>query len=347
MIRTVEILFRVVRDGADYSQLYPIAGSAPTVFLEENSQIRMALRGDFVDPGDKVNMLTDRIRPILVIDGEEHPLGLFLIASYRKVITETGHYLSIEAYDQCWLLQTSVVDDAFYFYHTRTYMYCIKDILDKTGIGLRLITDTSLSLTRDRYDWMPGTSYLAVLNDLLDEINYSHVWFDFNGTAIIAPEPDPLITPVSHILSENDIKSLLILDAQAESDYYSAPNVFVATCSNFEKKGISEVAMNNDMSSPLSVPRRGRKIYSVTRVKDVPNTTTLAAIAQKLANRSILRTEKITVKTGLLPNFGLNDIVGLEIDGESSICVERGWSMELVPGGTMTHKMERTAVNYG
>lgn len=347
MIRTVEILFRVVRDGADYSQLYPIANSTPTVYLDEKSQIRMALRGDFIDPGDTINLFTDRIRPVLCIDGEEHPLGLFLVASSRKVITATGHYLSIEAYDQCWMMQTIVVDDVFFYYHTRTYMFCIKDILDKTGIGLRLITDTSLGLTRDRYDWLPGTNYLTILNDLLDEINYAHLWFDMNGTAIIAPEPDPLSTPVKHILSENDIRSLLLLDAQAESDYYSAPNVFVAACSNFEKKGINAVAMNDDMNSPFSVTRRGRKIYSVTRVKDVPDTTTLQAIAQKMANRSILRTEKITVKTGLLPDFGLNDIVGLEIDGEMSVCVERGWTMELIPGGTMTHKMERTAVIYG
>lgn len=347
MIRTVEILFRVIRDGADYSQLYPIANSVPTVYLDEKSQIRMALRGDFVDPGDKINLLTDRIRPVLCIDGEEHPIGLFLVASSQKVITATGHYLSIEAYDQCWMLQTNVVSDVFYYYHNRTYMSCIKDILDRTDVGLRLITETSLAITRDRYDWMPGTSYLTILNDLLDEINYAHLWFDMNGTAIIAPEPDPLSTPVKHILSENDIRSLLLMDAQAESDYFSAPNVFVAVCSNFARIGISATAMNDDMSSPFSVTRRGRKIFSVTRVKDVPNIDTLKAIAQKLANRSILRTETITVKTGLLPDFGLNDIVGLEIDGEMSICVERGWTMELMPGGTMTHKMERTAAIYG
>lgn len=347
MIRTVEIQFRVVRDGADYSQIYPIEGAAPTVYLDESKIIRMSLRGDFVDPGDSVDFLTDRIRPVLIIDGEEHNLGLFLVCSANRVITETQRYISIEAYDQCWLLKTTIIPEDLAFAQNKTYMYCIKQILDASGIGLRMIAESSKALTRKREDWMPGANYLTVINDLLDEINYSHVWFDLNGIAIIAPEPDPLSTPVSHVLREADAKSLLLLDAQESSDYYSAPNVFVVYCANFDKTGVCASAENDDMSSPVSVPRRGRKIYSVTKVKDYPDIATLKDIAQRQANRSILRCENVTVKTGLLPGFNLNDIVGLEIDGSMSLCVERGWTMELVPGGTMTHRMERAAVNYG
>ena len=60
----------------------------------------------------------------------------------------------------------------------------------------------------------------------------------------------------------------------------------------------------------------------------------------------MLRTESVSVSTGILPGFGINEAVALNIDGEMSICIERGWTMQMKPGGTMTHKMERVAANY-
>ena len=60
----------------------------------------MGLQGEFIDPGPSVNFLTDRIRPILIIDGVEYPLGLFIPVKIGTVITDYGYHLSIQAYDQ-------------------------------------------------------------------------------------------------------------------------------------------------------------------------------------------------------------------------------------------------------
>lgn len=347
MTRTVEILFRIIRNDADYTQIYPIQGSAPSLIMDGGKDICMSLRGNFVDPGPEVNFLTDRIRPILVIDGTEYPLGLFLPASVQTVVTETGHYLSLEAYDQCWLLRTNMIEDVLSYTLSKTYMSAVKDLLDAAGIGLRLMSNTVVNMGRARSDWNPGTNYLQIINGLLDEINFRHIWFDQEGVAIVMPKADPSTGNIRHVLTENDVRSLLIRGMSTYSDFYSAPNVFVFFSSNAGTAPLTYTATNNDLSSPLSVPRRGRKIYSVTHVDSAPNLATLQALAEKALNESKLQVESITVKTGLLPEFRLDDLVALEINGESSVCIECGWTMELKPGGTMTHKLERTVAING
>ena len=346
MTRTVEFLFRIVRNGADYAMLYPIQGNAPTLYLDGNKTISMALRGSFVDPGPEVNFLTDRIRPEVVIDGATYQLGLLLPAKMETVITETGHYLNIQAYDQCWLLQTTMTSTITTFAKNSKYMTAIDSLLDAGGIPLSLITDSSYTMARLREDWLPGTNYLSIINGLLEEIDYNHVWFNLNGYAVIAPDPDPQTAPVQHVLTEDDVHSLLIRSASIGSDIYSTPNVFIVCCSNFSKAGSTATAVNEDMGSPTSVPRRGRRIVSVRQVGEVPSQEALQAIANRDMNRSILRTDTISVSTGILPDFGINEAVALNINGEMSVCIERGWTMQMKPGGTMTHRMERVTPNY-
>lgn len=346
MTRTVEFAFHIVRDGADYAMLHPIQNGAPSLYLDGEKNISMALRGDFVDPGPEVNFLTDRIRPEVRIDGIPYPLGILLPVKVETVITETGHHLSIQAYDQCWLLQTTMTEAISNFAINTKYVDVIDSLLDAAGVTTSLITDSSYALTRAREDWMPGTNYLTIVNKLLEEINYNHIWFNLEGVAVAAPDPDPQSVPIRHILNEDDVQTLLIRDANIGSDFYSTPNVFIYCCSNFRKTPITATAINNDMKSPVSVPRRGRKIITVRQVDDVPSQDALQAIADQAMKRSMLRTESISVSTGILPDFGINETVALNINGESSVCIERGWTMQMRPGGTMTHKMERVSANY-
>ena len=346
MTRTVEFIYHIIRDGADYSVLYPIQSSTPSLYLDGSKTISMALRGDFVDPGADINFLTDRIRPEVIINGTAYPLGIFLPAKVETVITETGHHLSIQAYDQGWLLQTTMSESITTFAINTKYMTAIDSLLDLAGIPSSLITDSSYTMTRTREDWMPGTNYLSIINELLDEINYNHIWFNMEGFAVVAPDPDPQSVQVRHVLDEDDVKSLLIRDASIGSDLYSTPNVFIYCCSNFKTSPITATAINDDPRSPVSVPRRGRRIVTVRQINEVPSQEVLQDIADRAVKQSMLRTESVTVSTGILPDFGINEAVALNINGETSVCIERGWTMQMKPGGTMTHKMERVAANY-
>ena len=74
----------------------------------------------------------------------------------------------------------------------------------------------------------------------------------------------------------------------------------------------------------MSVPRRGRRIVTVRQINEVPSQEVLQDIADRAVKQSMLRTESVTVSTGILPDFGINEAVALNINGETSVCIERG-----------------------
>ena len=57
--------------------------------------------------------------------------------------------------------------------------------------------------------------------------------------------------------------------------------------------------------------------------------------------------EIISVETALLPGYGVGDVTALHYDDINSVCIERGWEMELKTGGTMRHRLERVVYNLG
>jgi len=73
----------------------------------------------------------------------------------------------------------------------------------------------------------------------------------------------------------------------------------------------------------------------------------LQVYANQKVTESIMSVEKIQVKTQLHGGFGIGDITSLQTEDNIGICVEKSWSMELKPGGTMTHDLEKVVFTIG
>ena len=57
--------------------------------------------------------------------------------------------------------------------------------------------------------------------------------------------------------------------------------------------------------------------------------------------------ETIEVTTGLLPGFGVADVVALRYGDLFTTCIEHSWSMQLQVGGSMRHTLEKVVINLG
>ena len=164
MMRTISFRYVIVRNGADYSEIYPSAGSTPTIRMNDGGQIKTSLSGSFADPGESVDWLTDRIRPEMIIDGVTYPLGVFLSASVRYQENDTSKIVNVEAYDQCWILRDTRTESLLYYAAGTKYLTVIQTLLAAAGIGLISVVDTSAELAEDREDWDIGASYLDIIN---------------------------------------------------------------------------------------------------------------------------------------------------------------------------------------
>lgn len=354
-MRTVDFIYKLVRSGGEMGYLYPAAGSAPTIRMQDSAEIKMSLQGVFspqaldadgqpIEP----NWLTDEIQPVLVIDGVPSPLGVFLPATVTPSEADGIALLSIEAYDRCWRVKDVYTDNMHYIAAGTNYLTAVEQLLTAAGIGLVVKTPTSATLPEARQGWDMGTSYLTIVNELLGEINYNPLWFDARGAAILEPASVPTAANIEHTLDASNVESLLLPQISRETDVFQAPNVFLVTCQNPDKSGpMVARSENTNPQSPLSIMRRGRQIMSVTRVNNIASQEELQAYADRLRNESMIRGETIRVSTALLPGFGVADVTAIHYGDLSAVCIERAWTMQLTVGGAMTHELERVVISLG
>ena len=349
--RTIDFRYKVLRNGADYGFLQSV--SAPSIRCDNLAAIKMSFSGVFLPEARdafgnviSVDYLSDEIEPILIIDGVEHKLGVFLPATVTPSESAGAAQVQIEAFDRCWRVRDVYSEALTYFAEGTPYLTAIESLLTQAGITTVLATPTAAVLAEAREDWNIGTSYLTIVNDLLAEINYNPLWFNQDGVAILEPASVPTAANIEHTLDADNVESLIIPEISRQTDIYQAPNVFVAYCANPDKTGIwTATAENTNPQSPLSVQRRGRRIMKVERLDNIASEALLQDYVAQKRNNSMISGETINIQTALLPGYGVADVVALHYGEISAVCIDRAWSMNLTVGGTMNHTLERVVYN--
>lgn len=325
----------VVRNGARYTDLDFI--DKPTIDARMSAQVKMSFSGTFrYDPA--VDYLTDRLRLYLSVDGAEQPVGDFCVATTSRSTTDTGgDRIKVEAYDLGYLLQSAKLEQSLFYTTGTGYLEPVKELLLRAGLALMVETPTAETLTTAR-EWGIGTTYLEIINELLEEIGYQQIWFNARGFAILAPEQEPVAANIVHQYGPELVPVRLAADR--EVDAWDAPNVFVLICDNPELDApLVARSENNNPVSGLSILRRGRRIVQITKVKNTPSQAALQELADRMCQESILRTEVATIATPPEAGHGIGDVVAVDHPLVSGIWRETGWSIS--PRGGMQHTLQR------
>lgn len=348
-MRRIGFRFFLLRGGAYCAELRALESSAPVIRMDDAGAIKMSFSGTFaryardadrrpIEP----DWLSDEIQPALRIGGVNYPIGVFLPATVREEDNEGLQTVKIDAYDRCWRVRDTNRAELLYWPAGTLYLDAIEQLLTAAGIETVFKVPCPDEFTEAREDWEPGVSYLTVANQLLEEINYKPVWFDSNGIAVLEPAAVPDAANITRMFDSADKSTLLLPQLSRETDVWQAPNVWTVTCANPDKVALmSATAVNENPQSPLSVPRRGRRICSYRQVDNIASQEALQAYADKLRDESMITGERITVKTGLRAGFGVDTVVGLHYGDFTAIGIERGFEMRLEVGGQMTHHIER------
>ena len=365
--RKMSFRYNLLRGGGFYALLRAAGSTAPHIRMQENGQIKMSFSGTFsamaVDVDGRpmeIDWLLDEIQPVMIIDGVEHPLGVYIPTTFT-LSEGVAVTVSVEAYDRAQRVLDTNSAGLLYWPAGTKYLDAVEQLLSAAGITTVFKTDTDAAFAEDREDWDAGTSYLTVVNDLLREINYKDLWFNADGAAMLEPAAVPEASQIRHILSDKDPETLVLQPISRGSDYFNAPNVFEVYVANPDKSDLMRaVAINDNPQSPLSTVRRGRSIVRVTKLDNIADQAALQAYAERQRNDSLITGETVTVSTGLLPDWGVDDVVALHTSprttklytpdgrvetlaapGMDAICLSRSFDMELKAGGTMRHTLEK------
>lgn len=354
-MRTIEFRYKILRNGADYGFLHAAAGNAPVIRMQDDAEIKTAFSGVFAPAATDargreipVNWQTDELAPVLLLDGVEHKLGVYLPSTVTPSKVDGLETIRVESYDRGWRVRDDYITKMPYFAAGTNYITAVETLLTACGVSEVSAKPTEAVLAEDREDWLIGTSTLTIVNQLLDEINYKSLWFDSDGTAILEPAAVPLAENIQHTLDADKVESLVLPKISRETDVFAAPNVFLCICSNVDKGApMVATAENVNPQSPLSIPRRGRRIVRVVQVDNIASQSELQAYADRLRNESMTTGETVRISTALLPGYGVGDVVALHYGDLNAICIERAWTMELRVGGTMNHALERVVYSFG
>ena len=341
MSRAVSVRYDLLRGHVKYGEAKGIGSAA--VSMDRSRKIKTIFSGDLILPAE-IDLFTDRLRPVLLRNGKEHPLGLFILTD-TKVLWEKGSpFVQCEGYDLGYLVMRTRTEKRMFFAAGTRYTDVLQSLLQLCGIENLSMTASEKTLATHRSDWEMGTSVLDIINQLADELGYESLWFDCEGTAQLHPQKQAEAECIDFWYGPGRQDGYLLTGEEGcrQEDLFERYNVVTVVCENPDLPQImTATAVNDDPESIFSVQRMGRAMAPLVKVQNIPDEASLAQYAQRLLWEQIVSQETVQIKTTLGPICGCGAIIALEGGPVSGIYRAEGWTMELSYDGWMEHTLKR------
>lgn len=283
------------------------------------------------------DMFSDRLRPVLIVDGQEYPLGVYMIMAAPMALSDIGSSYRLETYDETMILKQAKYTQRTNYTAGSSYLNVINSILTTCGFTKIMQDNTNATLTED-IEVAPDTSYLEVINQLLDGINYEHIHADNNGWIHLKKASAKAEVDHYYSASNGSIK----LPITRTTDVYDLPNVITGIVSLPEQEEpLYYTKENTDPNSAISIPRRGYRVTKVYRLRNIADLQTLKDYIDRKYLEASQITETVEIDTYCEGGHEFGDTVQIQTDLVAGLFNEIEWEMTLGPKGGMKHKVER------
>lgn len=334
-VKKMEFHLYVLHNGQQLGEANYI--DSPTIMMDATAEIKKSFRANVILP-DNTDIMNDAIEVDITINGNIFKMGEYYIGTATETTNSYGlTTVEIEGYDGCYKPSRYRTENIYHISAGEKYTQVVQSMLIESGVEKILVTDSPYTIKNDREDWEIGTSYLEIINDLLSEINYDSLWFDNEGYARIAPKRTAVSDSVDHVYKSGKY-SVISENRTKETDVFSKYNVFIAYVDNADNESLMIAkAENNDASSILSIPRRGRIQAPPKRLDNIASQEELQAYVDNWRSQSMTSTESLTIQTEL---DGIHNVLDT-VQCEDNLYLESAWEMNLDAGSLMSHTLQR------
>lgn len=312
-------------------QVYPVL--ACTIENNVDRTIKRTMSGLTLTPSDAslIDTFAHRIRPMMILEnGSEWPLGVFLFADASRDRTTAGQMMMGTLVDQALVLDQGISASISLAAGTNVGAALATVILGGAGVSAYSIDATTQALNA-ALSWQVGTSRWKVLDDLAMLGGYLAPYFDNSGTLRFRIATDLSATPPTlgyeaggRILNGSIVESDNLLDA---------PNRFLLIDTTAPAGAIVGV-YDVPSSAPHSYAKRG--FYVTKTIEAQGLTATSANDAAKAAGQRWAETyRRVTFASPPDPRHDTHDVVQYL----GGLYREVSWSMPLVEGGDMRHEI--------
>ena len=297
-----------------------------------------------------VDSLANRLKPWmrLLVAGEivEFPLGVYLPKKPQRTSNAREVQPAYACYDKGVILQQNLLTTPYTASAGDNYISDVSSIAVTAGIpaAQQALTATSSTLPTAK-TWDIGVSRLKVCNDLLDMINYQHVWFDANG--IMRTNPIRLLSQTAPAVTyQTDVASMIVPDVQDDWDDSQTANCIVVVCKDPSRAAFSATYTNSNPASRASTVTLGRTITRKIDQNGLNSVTEAQALAQQQCELAAAGLHRVTLQTSLDPRRQPYEAYDIEVTSVGSIVLTgkywcTGWTMDLKTGGLMKHTLSR------
>ncbi len=305
---------------------------------------------------DALNHFTDYVVPILTLRHasgkvEDERLGVFVVPPYDLDHTARSSTSRIVARDLLFDLETNHITATLNF--TRTDILIQNRIIGQLSAAgfpaSRLVLSPPINRgITTRMDFLPGTSRLKIINELLAAAGYYHLWVDRFGFFRSSPYNDH--TAINPAVSLFTGKGGNVVGAVEERpDWSRFGNKVTVRKVNPGHPTLYSTKVNTDPASPSSIGRLGRT-YARPPVDD-PNLldqATADAKARALLAESGSFYRRVNVRSIPLPgSLGFHDAVDFDLVRKDEPIIDgrwrrTGWEIGLeARDGAMLHRLAR------
>ena len=313
-----------------------------TIKFDETAEVTRGIQFDMSLDHIKMSSIsfdrfTQRFRPVLTIDGVDFPLGVYMATTTPETLSPTGSYMQVEGYDETMILKQAKTDRRTYYPAGTLYFDVINDLMAQCGLVNIIAESNALTLANDR-EYELGTTYLSIINELCDEMNYEHVYADLSGYFHFARKVDRTTADTAY----TDVKQLrMIKPIKRNTDIYELPNVIVGVVSNPDRSKMMYRAENNNLASAISIPRRGYKIVQVLKLDNTADATTLKEYVDRMLLNAMQTTEVVEFDTMAEGGHEYGYMVSVDTALLEGLYRETGYTIKIGRTARMTHRLER------
>lgn len=296
-----------------------------------------SVTGSWLEVENTFDMFSDRLRPVMVINGTEYNFGDYMVMAAPLEDDGKEYLYDIEAYDETMTLKQAALTERKYYAAGSNYLTIIGSMLTDCGLSKVIEEPTEAEITID-HEYAIGTPYLEIINGLLEEIGYSHIYAGQSGYVYLTKNGTK--QTADYVYTEDN--STIVDSIKSDTDIYSLPNVVVGYVSSPDIPTVMKYKrVNDDPASVISTVRRGYNVVESFELDDCPDMQTLQLAVDNKFLESTQATETAQITTMPDGNHPFGSYVSLGQNGQNTLFREVGWSITF--GDKMTHDLERKA----
>ena len=133
-VRDFSLRYDILRGKIKYAEAEAVGAAA--VSMDARRKIKQVFTGDLILP-EQMARLTDRLRPVLILDGTEYPLGQFILTTAKQVREGGRCFCRCEGYDLCFLAQRTRLEERLFQGFTSRERQSLLDMLQRIPENLK------------------------------------------------------------------------------------------------------------------------------------------------------------------------------------------------------------------